>query len=133
MAMKYIEHDGGRCKEYNIKPLKKNLIGDCVVRSISIALNQTYRQTLTELCELSVKIGGIPNDRQTYERYLFDRGWVKNKPPRYSNGRKMRLEDWTHDLAIVSTVTHLTTVVDNTVYDTFDCRNDCCNSYYTKV
>jgi len=129
--MNYIKDDGGRMEEYNIKPLKKNMIGDCVVRSIAITLNQSYKQTLTELCELSVKYGGMPNDQQTYERYLFDRGWVKNKPPRVG-GRKMRLKHWHHSLAIVYTWQHLTAVVDNTVRDTWDCREWCMNSYYTK-
>ena len=135
----YIKDDGGRMEEYNIKPLKKNLIGDCVTRAIAIALNQSYKQTLTELCKLSIEIGGMPNDPQTYEAYLFDRDWVKNKPPRYTystvgniKGNKMRLKHWHHSLAIVHTTTHLTAIVDNTVRDTWDCRESCMNSFYTK-
>ena len=132
--MDYVKDDGGRIEEYNIKPLKKNMISDCVVRSIAIALDQSYRQTLTELCELSVKYGGMPNDKQTYEPYLFDRGWIKNKPPRVS-GRKIRLKHWrpyVFPRAIVSTSGHLTAVVDWTVRDTWDCREWCMNSFYTK-
>lgn len=133
--MNYIKDDGGRMQEYNIKPLKKNQIGDCVVRSIAIALDQSYRQTLTELCELSVKYGGVPNDKQTYEAYLFDRGWIKNKPPRNPYGRKIRLAQWRplkRTMAIVHTSGHLTAVVNGTVRDNWDCREWCMNSYYTK-
>ena len=133
--MDYVKDDGGRMEEYNIKPLKKNLIGDCVVRSIAIALDQSYRQTLTELCELSVKYGAMPNDQQTYERYLFDRDWVKNKPPRVG-GRKIRLKQWRpygFPRAIVLTSGHLTAVVCGTVRDTWDCREWCMNSFYTKA
>ena len=60
--MDYIKDDGCRCTEYNIPMLKKNLVGDCVIRAIAIALNQKYKQTLNELLELSMERGGVPND-----------------------------------------------------------------------
>jgi|13_taG_2_1085334.scaffolds.fasta_scaffold13675_3 hypothetical protein len=129
--MNYIKDDGGRCTEYNIPMLKKNLVGDCVIRAIAIALNQKYKQTSNELHELSMERGGVPNDQSIYEEYLFSKGWIKNKPPRDCYGKKIRLRYWNSQLAIVTTTLHLTAIVDNTVRDTFDTRGWCCNSYYT--
>ena len=129
--MRYSKNDGGRCEEYGIKPLKKNLIGDCVVRAIAIGLKQSYKQTLKDLCEMSIERGGIPEHPWLYEQYLTERGWVKCKPPRDQAGRKIRLEDWHHPRAIMSTTGHLTAVIDDCVMDTWDCREWCCNSYYT--
>jgi hypothetical protein len=129
--MDYIKNDGGRFKEYNIPAFKKNYTGDCAVRSIAIGLGQTYKQTLEDLCKLGIKRGNVPNDQDVYEEYLFSKGWVKNKPPRDKNGKKIQLHYWTNNRAIVLTYGHLTAVVDNTVNDTWDCREWYCNSYYT--
>jgi hypothetical protein len=129
--MRYIKNDGGRFEEYDIKQLKKNNVGDCVPRAITIALGQPYKQTLKDLCELAMKRGAMPNDMIIYEEYLFSKGWVKNKPPRYPNGKKMRLRDWSHHRAIMSTFHHLTAIKDDCVNDTWDTREWCCNSYYT--
>ena len=129
--MRYSKNDGGRCEVYGIAPLKKNLIGDCVIRAIAIGLNQSYKQTLKDLCEMSIEQGGIPNDEWIYEQYLTDKGWVKCKPPRDANGRKIRLKDWHHSRAIVLLCGHLTTVIGDCVLDTFDPSEYYCNSYYT--
>ena len=129
----FIEDDGGRCAEYGIKPLKKNQIGDCVIRAIAIALDQSYKRTLKDLCEMSIADGGVPNDEFIYERYLSLKGWVKNKPPRDVRGRKIKIKDWNPPpRAIVLTTGHLTAVVNDCVRDNGDTREWCCNSFYTK-
>ena len=126
--MKFNYNDGGRTKHY---PKKK--LGDCVVRAISIALEQDYKKTLIELCDLAIEKGGMPNSHHIYEIYLGDRGWIKNKPPRDSNGKKIRLKDWEHNRAIVLTTGHLTCVIDNCINDTFYTGDWCCNSYFTPI
>lgn len=131
----YKWHDGNRGIEYNIVNKKKNQTGDCCIRAIAIGLKQSYKQTLKDLCDLSTLKGGMPNSRVIYEHYLFSKGWIKNKPPRYASGkligRKMRLKDWGSKCAIVHTVKHLTAVIDNCIYDTWNTSEWCCNSYYT--
>lgn len=151
MTWKYVEHkdkpyvhnDGGRCKEYGIKPLKKNMIGDCVIRSLAIGLEQSYKSTLEELCSLAIEKGGVPNDPSVYEPYLESKGWIKNKPPkirqpnsvcyRNPNGvyRKVQLRNLHLDRAIIHTVNHVTVMINGTVLDTWNCSPWCANSYYT--
>ena len=126
--MKFNYNDGGRTKHY-----KKKKLGDCVVRALAIALQQDYKQTLVELCEVSIVVGGVPNCPEVYELYLKGKMWIKNKPPRDSNGKKIRLKDWKHNRAIVLTTRHLTCVIDNCVNDIWDPREWSCNSYYTKI
>jgi len=133
MTLGYIKNDGGRLQEYNLKDTKKNQVGDCVARSIAITLKQSYKQTLKELCQLAMQRGGMPNDRHIYDEYLFARGWKKNKPFRNANNRKLELGDLPlQEDALVLTSGHLTAVVDGCVQDTWDCREWCANSYYTK-
>ena len=90
MTWKYVEHkdkpyvydDGGRCREFNIKPLKKNMIGDCVIRALAIGLDQSYRRTRDDLFQLAMDTCNMPNSRRIYESYLESKGWIKNKPPK---------------------------------------------------
>ena len=63
----YIYDDGGRSKYY--RPKKTS--NDCVVRSISIALNQDYKDTLVDLCDFTVLYGEPFNTKNTYEK-LFN-------------------------------------------------------------
>ncbi len=123
--MKYYEMDGGRiCKTF------KN---DCVVRSISIAMKKPYKQVFTDLMNIGLELGAYPNYDKVWIKYLEDRGWVKNKPPRSASGRLIRLYDWAEapSVAVIRNSRHLTCLVDNTICDTWDCRRRPVNSYWT--
>ena len=119
--MKYIETDGNRQKEYGGRKAKS---GDCVIRAITLALNQSYRQTLIDLCELGIELGRLPNDKIVFDKYLTNKGWVKRKAKRV-NGKLIKLKDSTFDESrlLVSTRRHLTCIIDNTIHDSWDCRN----------
>lgn len=124
--MKYEYHDGNRSKEY----LRKRNGADCVIRSISIILDQPYSTTLSDLCKYAVKYGAIPNEEWLYQKYLLDKGFVKHKPPR-KNRRKIQLCNFKFEgRCVLLTRNHLTAIINNTVYDTWDCRQSNCNSYY---
>jgi len=126
----FLKYDGGREADY--KPNKKN-IGDCVIRAIAIGLDQTYKTTLKELCELAVEMGGLPNSQWVYEPYLYSKGYQKHKMPKYANGKRYKVKRLKEKNVLVHTRKHLTAVVDNTVKDTWDTREQYCFNYYTKV
>ena len=127
--MKYIQTDGNRQKEYGGR---KAIAGDCVIRSIAIALNQSYRQTLIDLCELGIELGRLPNDEIVFNKYLINKGWVKRKAKRV-NGKLMKLKDTTFDESrlLVSTRGHLTCVIDNVIHDDWDCRSHYAGVYWS--
>jgi hypothetical protein len=156
------KNDGGRRKDYGPgRGRKMPKQGDCVIRAISTATGQGYRQTLTGLCSLAIEMGGVPNGERVYERYLRDLGWEKHKPLRHANGSKVRLKDWDQAAIkrfgggahlktfIVLTTSHLTVVSGQTpanlrsnaglphlpgftLHDSWDCRAWCGNSFWTK-
>tara|TARA_R100001510_G_C7499670_1_gene103892 strand:- start:129 stop:521 length:393 start_codon:yes stop_codon:yes gene_type:complete len=128
--MKYIETDGNRQKEYGGRKAKA---GDCVIRSIAIALDQSYRQTLMDLCELGINLGRLPNDDIVFNKYLSSKGWVKRKANRH-NYKLMKLKDCAFDSSkvLVRTRGHLTCVLDDTVHDTWDCRSKYAGVYWSK-
>jgi len=124
--MKYQEFKDGRiCKTFK---------DDCVVRSISIALNQSYAKTFKELMTLGMKMGAYPNHDKVWIKYLEDHGFVKNKPPRDCYGKLIKLRDWEAPgiVAVVRNSRHLTAVVDGYVVDAWDCTYRPVNSYWKK-
>jgi len=79
--MKFHKTDNGRmCKTFK---------ADCVIRSVSLATDQNYKQTFEELMALGLEVGAYPNHNKVWIRYLEDRGFVKNKPPRL-NGKLIK-------------------------------------------
>ena len=124
--MDFIETTNGRiCKSFK---------DDCVIRSISIALDLTYQAVFDDLMSLGNQIGAYPNHDKVWKKYLKNAGWVANKPPRDSNGKMIKLRDWKTPpkRAVVKNSGHLTAVVDMAVIDTWDCRYRPVNTYWTK-
>ena len=123
----YIYDDGGRSKYY--RPKKTS--NDCVVRSISIALNQDYKDTLVDLCDFTVLYGEPFNTKNTYEKYLFSKGWLKFKTLIKSNNKKYRITDLpVNDNCLISTRRHLTVLINGVIRDLWDTRNQVAYNYY---
>ena len=123
--MQFVETTNGRiCKTFK---------DDCVVRSISIAMDKPYAVVFDDLMQLGLLIGAYPNHHKVWEKYLKDNGWVKNKPPRNAQGKYIKLANWADApvRAIIKNSGHLTCVVDGAVHDTWDCRYRPVNSYWT--
>jgi len=126
----FVKSDGG-LKETKFKSKRKR--GDCIIRAITIALNLPYEVVFKSLCDLAKETGFFPNDDETYGLYLKQNGWIKNKPQRVDGGLKT-LERFNSEgiTAIVNTRSHLVCVSNGKIYDTWDCKFYCANSYYTK-
>ena len=123
--MKFQQMDGGR--------INKKFDDDCVIRSICIAMNKPYKEVFTDLMTMGIRVGAYPNSDCVWVPYLEERGWVKNKPPRDSKGKLIKLANWDHapKVAVVRNSRHLTCVSDGYVVDTWDCRYRPVNSYWT--
>jgi len=126
----FVKSDGG-LKETKFKSKKKR--GDCVVRALTIALKKPYKEIFNSLCDLAKETGFFPNDDETFDLYLKQNGWIKNKPQRI-NGHLKTLERFNSEgvTAIVKVRSHLVCVSDGKIYDTWDCKFYCANSYWTK-
>lgn len=130
--IKYEKSHGGREKYYSVK-YKNQLVGDCVVRAIAHGTGLDYKKVYTDLFKLAMDSGCMPNTERNYEQYLFSIGWKKNKPMRNKRNKKLRLKNYKEQgTYIIITSNHLTCIKDGVMYDSWDCRNWCGNSYYTK-
>ena len=72
---------------YNANPKGKRTT-DCVVRAITVALDQPYDQTLRELTEMSLKTGWMWNENKGIDAFMKSKGWIKCKQPKKSDGTK---------------------------------------------
>ena len=127
----FVKADGGL--EKTTFPSKKKR-GDCVVRAIAIALGLPYEAIFKDLCNLAMETGFFPNDDETFGLYLKQHGWVKNKPQRNTYGRLKTLEHFDSKgiTAIVKTRSHLVCVSEGKIFDTYDHKFSCANSYWIK-
>ena len=106
--------------------------GDCVIRSISVATNQPYKNVFHQLMDLGKEMGAYPNHDKVWIRYLESMDFIKNKPPRV-NGKLIKLGDWIDrpKTAVVRNSRHLTAISGGIVTDSWDCRFRPVNSYWT--
>ena len=133
--MKYEFNCGGRHKYFNCRcQLKKYAEGDCTIRAISIATGTDYKIVWDSLMDSAKKTGCMPNSRENCELFLNSIGWKRQKP--FRKGRKKyKLKNVPISKTknyIFHTSRHWTAVVSNVVQDTWDCREWCANSYWTK-
>tara|TARA_R100000234_G_scaffold27257_1_gene15703 strand:- start:622 stop:1077 length:456 start_codon:yes stop_codon:yes gene_type:complete len=128
----YKYNDGGRSKYFRMR-YKKDITGDCVIRAISIALDLDYKFVWESLFEIGKNIGHLPCDKRTFEKFLIDNRWIKQKTLTINNNRKYQLHDYPVKNCIVHTRRHLVAIKNGVVNDTWDSRNKYAYSYYTEV
>ena len=97
---------------------------------------QDYLKVWNDLFDLATKMGFMPNDKKCYEEYLSNLGWIKKSPLRKNCGKKYRVkqlgEYFKNKTVIIHTTKHLTAIIDGCMHDSWDCREWCANSYFTK-
>ena len=107
---------------YNPNP-KGKLVGDCSVRAISIALNQSWEKTYSDICALGFDLYDMPSSNSVWGTYLQDNGFVRQIIPN-SCPEGYSIREFCHDhktgLYILCTGSHVVTAIDGDYYDTWD-------------
>ena len=115
---------------------KKKKTGDCVIRSLSIALNKDYWQIVEDLINVYKKTGYIINSKECFQKYLKNLGYEMQKMPRRENNTRYSVFTFLDEIAqpnttyIISLANHLTVIKDKTVYDLWDCRHKFVGNYW---
>jgi|TARA_R100000655_G_scaffold96202_1_gene138531 hypothetical protein len=121
-------------KESKIKTINKKFTNDCVIRSISIVLDETYKSVFHDLMKLGSALGGYPNCDFVWQPYIESKGMIRHKMPRPENKPRgtIKLKNWSFTgKAVVVNSGHLTAVVNGYCLDTWDCTYRPVNSYWT--
>lgn len=131
-----------KCTTYyqyiNLNP-KDKFVSDCVIRAIALACGQSWETTVREMTEFGIKKGMVLNDSKLYPLYLKSKGFVEMPEPRRSDNTKMPLSEWlkyrkASPAPILVNVGshHLTCVINNKVYDTWNCSGQKMHKWWVK-
>ena len=119
---------------FNANPYK-NRVGDCVIRAISKALNQSWTQTYVDLSLQGYLMGDLLSSNAVWNAYLkgkgFTRDIVSNDCPEWYT-----IEDFWREnpkgTYIIGTGTHAVCVVDSVIYDIWDSSGETPIYFYYK-
>lgn len=105
----------------NLNPLHRR-VGDCVVRALSEALDQTWDETFAGVCMQGFIDKNMPDGNEVWGHYLVKKGFVREKipdsyPPDYD------VEDFARDNPIGTYILaidgHVVCIRDGTIFDTW--------------
>jgi hypothetical protein len=106
----------------NPNPLGKQT-GDCVIRAIAIATNQSWRETYRDLCEEGERLGDLPNSNAVWGNYLRKQGarqfLLPETCPTCISVRAF-CERYQKGVYVIGTGSHAVAVIDGDHYDAWD-------------
>lgn len=104
----------------NPNPLKKS-VGDCTVRAISIALNQSWDETYEGICEQGFIMCDMPSANHIWGEYLKKYGFRRSA---INEGGDYTVRDFCRDVPrgtfVLACDGHVVAVIDGRYYDTWD-------------
>lgn len=108
---------------YNPNPVRSDGVGDCAVRAVAKALNITWEEAYTELAANGFLMGDLPNSDLVWGSVLrvngFQRQAVPNTCPDCYSVADF-CDDNPDGIFVLKSNNHVATVVDGTLYDSFD-------------
>ena len=119
---------------YNPNP-KANLVGDCVIRALSLALNQDWDTCYLNVASAGFRSKDMPSSNAVWGNYLKHHGFKRyiipnDCPDCYT------IEDFCNDtpygLYVLATGTHVVTCIKGDWYDTWDSGKEIPIYYFKK-
>lgn len=110
-------------------------IGDCVIRAISTALNQTWERTYIDLCVEGFMFSDLPNSNVVWDSFLRSKGYKKriipdSCPDCYTF--EQFAKDRPQGTYLVCTGAHTACIKDGKLFDNWDSSQETVAYYYTK-
>lgn len=119
---------------FNPNPLFKST-GDCVIRAISAALDQSWDKTYWDLCQYGYQLGDWGDSNTVWDAYLRDRGFVRKVIPNTCpNCYTVRdfCKDFPDGVFVLATGVHTIAVISGDYYDSWDSGYEAPIFYYQK-
>jgi len=108
--------------KYNANPVK-NIVGDCVIRAISKAMNNDWETVYLEIAMLGLLMHDMPTSNNVWETYLWKNGFrrfnIPNMCPDCYTVRDF-CSDNPEGTFVLGTGSHAIAIVDGDYYDTWD-------------
>lgn len=118
----------------NPNPIK-NLVGDCVVRGISILTNKPWEYTYIGIISQGLKMFDMPSSNEVWSAYLRSLGYEKHIIPNTCPDC-YTVKDFCRDNSrgeyLLATGNHVVAVVNGDYFDTWDSGNEIPIYYFQK-
>ena len=112
---------------YNPNPIGR-LTNDCTVRAIAKALDIDWDSASVLLCNSAIKMGDIESSNQVFAAVLrqhgFYRAVIDNDCPDCYTAADFAAEHL-NGIYILGFGDHVCTLVNGTIFDTWDCSSEC--------
>lgn len=119
-------------KKINPNP-QGNYTGDCVVRAISIAMDNTWYETYVDLCLQGLAMADMPSSNRVWAEYLKKKGWTRHTVPDDCPGC-YTIRDFSGEFFkgryLVGTGSHLVAVIQGSYYDSWDSGDESALTYW---
>lgn len=122
--------------QYINKNPRNKAVGDCTVRAISIATDNGWMETYLDLCLFGLLMADMPSANAVTTAYLKNKGFRRRTipddcPDCYTI--ENFCQDNTKGTFVIGTGSHLTTVIDSVLWDSWDSRNETPVYYFEKM
>ena len=101
----------------------EQIVPDCVVRALSIAMHLPWLQVYDELCSVGRRVFSMPSSDAVWGRYLYENGFEPFILP-YDCPRCVTIEKFCEvypkGTYIIGTGSHAVAVINGNYYDTWD-------------
>ena len=118
----------------NVNP-KSNLVGDCVVRAVSLATEHTWDGAYIAIVTVGYDMKDMPSSNAVWGSYLRQRGFrryvIPNECPDCYTIENF-CEEHPKGTFVLATGTHAVTVIDGDYYDTWDSGREIPIYYFKK-
>lgn len=123
-----------RWKRYNPNPALRN-VGDCAVRAISAALGVNWETAYELITKAGYQMADMPSSNSVWGAVLRQNGFYRYAIPN-SCPECYTLGDFASEhpygVYVVGMGNHVATVIDGTVWDSWDSRNEIPQYYWAK-
>lgn len=116
---------------------KKRRVGDCVIRAMSIGLDQSWDDVYYQLSGYGYDAKDMPSSNSVWDEMLRDYGFVRAVVPDTCRDVCYTVKDFCYDnrsgLYILGTGDHVVTVKNGDYLDTWDSGDEVPIYYYRKA
>lgn len=123
--------------KYRNENPKSKEVGDCVVRALATATDNSWDDVYRELCKIGFELKVMPNSDEAYTEYLIANGFERRKISIKKGSKRPTVLSFTKEhkegLYILRVANHVTVCKEGIYYDTWDCGDSCVYSYWVKI
>ncbi len=121
-------------KYLNVNPAQLNT-GDCVIRGISVLMDQSWSWTYFMICLQGFLMYQMPSTNDVWSHYLYNNGYrrraIKNTCPDCYTVKDFCI-DHPYGRYLLALNGHVVAVIDGAYYDTWDSGNETVLYYWRK-